>query len=76
MEIEITADQKVKLNKIVNMTKTDYKEYQKLLNSNISSRESNKKINEIANKYMFDHCDSQIEWDDPEETIFNIVKDI
>jgi two-component SAPR family response regulator len=74
MEVEITAHQRVKLSQLVEMSESDYKEYEKILDSYRSDISIDKKVNELADKYDFNSGFNQVDWEDPEDTMFCIFK--
>ncbi len=75
IHVEITADQRVKLSKFVDMDVEDYEEYVKICsNTDMSVRERDKAINKLSDKYSFECSGSQFDWGDLEETTFNLTE--
>lgn len=75
IKVTMTAEQRVKLSKTVMMSIQDFAEYGNILEHETNSREIDKKINAIAARYGLDEANSQIDWDDMEETIFVVERD-
>lgn len=71
--VDITAEAKVRLSKVVKMSMEDYEEYLLLLNSDLDHLDLEEAITKIADKYNFgyesDICDMYY----PEEITFEAL---
>lgn len=71
--VDITAEAKVRLSKVVEMSMEDYEEYLTLLDSDLTNRELEEEIANIAFKYNFGYGDDISDMDDPEEITFEAL---
>ncbi|KFK92754.1 MULTISPECIES: hypothetical protein [unclassified Serratia (in: enterobacteria)] len=74
LKINITATATVRYSKTVEMEEADYKRYLTICDSDLSSREIDQEVTELAIKYGFEPCDDQIEdINDPEDIEFDVI---
>lgn len=70
IKVQIVADVSAKCNYIVDMTEEDYRKFEKIIDSQMTSREMNNAILDIACKYgIYDNID----FNEPEDTEFHRI---
>ncbi|HGJ5868519.1 MULTISPECIES: hypothetical protein [Arsenophonus] len=70
IQVQIVADVSAKCNYIVDMTEEDYRKFEKIIDSQMTSREMNNAILDIACKYgIYDNID----FNEPEDTEFHRI---
>lgn len=75
MKVIITAEARVHLSKIVEMSEEDFEKYQQIIDSTgFSYREIDQQIATLADKYGFGYGDDIEDMEDPEEVTFEILK--
>lgn len=75
MQIVITAECFVKYAKIVDVSESDFLEYQRIIDDDdITERERARKLEALAEKYRLAHPDNQVDMDELEEVTFEPVR--
>ena len=73
--VDITAEMRVRLCRRVEMNKTDYDEYLRLIDSELPNSIIDSKIEDIASEYQFTgSLDDWIDSDEPEEIEFELIE--
>lgn len=71
IKVIMSAEQKVKLSKTVEMSVEDYQAYLQLIEERGFGKEG--KINRIAERYGLNDIGSEYDWGDLEETMFEVA---
>ena len=77
MKVIITAETRVHLSKIVEMSEEDYEKYKEIVvdSTGLTYREIDQEIAKLADKYDFGYGDDIEDMEDPEEVTFQVFKE-